>query len=63
MYFIWNAQNLSFISVVSRNFTTTYKLLRNFRNKLLIHSHFLSGIKPEFFVARKNYRINKHSLS
>jgi hypothetical protein len=50
MYFIWNAQNLSFISVDSGNFTTTDTLRRKLRNKLLIHSHFLPGIKAELFL-------------
>jgi len=53
MYFIWNAQNLSLISVYSRNFITAYKLRRKFRNKLLIHSHFLPGIKSEIFSKKK----------
>lgn len=53
MHFIRNAQNLSFISVYSRNFITTYKRRRKFRNKLLIHSHFLPGIKAEFFKQEK----------
>ena len=53
MYFIWNAQNLSLISVYSRNFITAYKLRRKFRNKLWIHSHFLPGIKSEIFSKKK----------
>ena len=62
MYFIWNAQNLSLISVDSGNFTTTDNLRRKFRNKLLIHSHFLPGIKADIFCSKRNYLINKHSL-
>jgi hypothetical protein len=61
MYFIRNAQNLIFISVYSRNFITIFKLRRKFRNKLLIHSHFLPGIKADF-LTRKHYCVNKHSL-